>query len=160
MQRAAAKHQIRQEEVRPCGVDGENRNHGANRLGQRQNDFPENGEFIRALQIRRFAQRLAHRVKEALRNQVAHARTCAVHDNQARQRAGQSKLLHDEVDRDHAQEAGEEVQDDSDVHQRLARLEAHTRHRVRHHQHEQRRNDAGEAGNDERVEHPLRKLVD
>ena len=158
--RAAGHHQVSEHEVHPRREERVDNRVDDNRLGQRQNDFPENGEFIRAFQIRRFAQGLAHRVEEALRNQVAHARTCAVHDNQACQRAGQPKLLHDEVNRDHAQEAGEEVQDDSDIHQRLARLEAHTRHRVRHHQHEQRRNDTGEAGNDERVEHPLRELVD
>ena len=65
---AAGHHQVSEHEVHPRREERVDNRVDDNRLGQRQNDFPENGEFIRTLQIRRFTQGLAHRVEEALRN--------------------------------------------------------------------------------------------
>ena len=92
LQRAAAKHQIWQEEVRPCGVDGENRNHGANRLGQRQDDVEERLQLRAAINPPGFDDGSRQRFKELHEQDNVHG-IRAIAQPERDERAAEIQLL-------------------------------------------------------------------
>ena len=72
---------------------------------------------------------------------------------------GQSKGFQGEVHGDHGQHTGEQVHEHRCVHQSLPGFEPGDRHGVGHHNHKQRGDHAGPAGDDKGVPEPCGELV-
>ena len=112
----------------------------------------------RAVQLGGLPQGDGHRVKEALADQVAQPGRARVDHDQAGVGVGQVEVAQDEVDRDHGQHAGEQVDGDRQVLQQPAAFELAAAHGVSHHHHKGGGDHAVEAGHHKGVHEPLGEL--
>ena len=111
-----------------------------------------------AVQLGGLTQCHRHRIKEALADQVAQAGGARVHHDQTGVRVGQVHVLQDEVNRDHGQNAGEQVDRDGQVLQQPAALEAAAAYGVSHHQHKAGGDHTVKACHNQGVHEPAREL--
>lgn len=129
-----------------------------NRLGHGNDNLEEDARFRRTVQFGSLPQRDGHRVKEALADQIAKAGGTGIDHDQAGVRVGQVQIPQHEVDGDHGQHAGEQIDGDRQVLQKAPALEPAAAESVGNHQHKAGGDDAVEDGDDQRVHEPLGKL--
>jgi len=148
-----------EDEVHPWAHEGQQRRVHDDRFGQRQRNFRENLPFVRAVDHGRFVQRHRDRVEESFGDVEAQSGARGIDQNQSKQAFRQVQGLQDVVHGDHAHEAGEHVQNQSDFQERFPHLEAQARQCVRHCDRDESRQDAADHGNEQRVQEPADKRI-
>lgn len=113
-----------------------------NRLTQRNNHLPEYAILRRAVNARRLVYRHRYRIEKSLYDIVPRARRQRVRKRKPEDVVGKIELTENIIQRNHRQKAGEQSQNQADIHKLFARAETHSRQRKRHHQNKHRRNSA------------------
>lgn len=113
-----------EDEVHPWSHESQQGRVHDDRFGQRQRDFCENLPLVGAVDHGRFVERHRNCVKESFGDVEAQRGTRGIDQNQSKQAFGQVQGFQDVVDGNHAHEAGEHVQHQSDFQERFPHLEA------------------------------------
>ena len=128
------------------------------RLGHGQNDLKEHTCVGCAVQLGGFPQGDGDGIKEALADQIAQTGRTGIDHDKTGIGVGQIQIFQDEIDGDHCQHAGEQVDADRKVLDQLAPLEAAAAQRVGYHQHKAGGDNAVETGHHKGVGKPAREL--
>ena len=97
-------------------------------------------------------------IKEALADQIAQTGRTGIDHDKTGIGVGQIQIFQDEIDGDHCQHAGEQVDADRKILEQLAPLEAAAAQRVSYHQHKAGGDNAVETGHHKGVGKPAREL--
>lgn len=97
-------------------------------------------------------------IKEALADQIAQTGRTGIDHDKTGIGVGQIQIFQDEIDGDHCQHAGEQVDADRKVLDQPAPLEAAAAQRVGYHQHKAGGDNAVETGHHKGVGKPAREL--
>ena len=155
---AGVQNHLRHNEVRPGNHKGADDGVHQNRLGHRQHDLKEYPRIGGTVQLGGLTQGNRRGIKKALTDQVAKSRRTGIDHDKTGVGVGQVEVLQNEVNCNHRQNAGEQIDDDRQILEQPAPLKAAAAQCVGDHQHKAGGDNAGKARNHKGVYKPPREL--
>ena len=155
---AGVQNHLRHNEVRPGNHKGADDGVHQNRLGHRQHDLKEYPRIGGTVQLGGLTQGNRRGIKKALTDQVAKSRRTGIDHDKTGVGVGQVEVLQNEVNCNHRQNAGEQIDDDRQILEQPASLKAAAAQCVGDHQHKAGGDNAGKARDHKGVYKPPREL--
>ena len=149
----------REHEVRPRPYKGSERRIDDHRLGKRQRDGDKDAEIASPIQCGGIVDGARDGIEKPLLHEKSHRRTAAVQKNEPPKIVDEVQLRHDDEQRRHVHEVGEDAKNERRLHHCLAALESIARNSVSHRDDQKGRNDATDRRDEQRVAEPARIIV-
>ena len=138
----------RQHKVRPRPRKRRERRVDDHRLGERKRDRHKYPKIACSVQRGSIVDGARDGIEKPLLHEKSHRGTAAIQKNEPPEVVDEVKLRHDDEQRSHVHEVGEDAQNERRLHHCLAALEAVARNGVSHRNDQESRNDTAHRGNE------------